>query len=320
MASKAEKEKTWRSVVARNHLLLLKVQTYLRPLKKIQILCLTYRLRSEFTFHPLHPFNFYGMSPSPLNEWQDRVVTMINGLPPTLPPPPKDYNSPKSEVSEGNLSHTSTGRRQRRRVGTEGHPLRTALEGPNPTSESLHESHSGTTSWYNTPSKAWGLPLSGSADKIKRSLSIDCEAVESDSEEELLSAVGQLSINEDEQIRYHGKASGIYLLRNKERLDQRNEGDIWLVFDLAFSNIQYRNLICRRFPKARVWPRLPSRSPSLEESSVGVELPPKGVQEHLLDLYFTYVHPYLPIIHKQSFMDAFRDGCVLTSVYNRCTS
>jgi hypothetical protein len=79
------------------------------------------------------------------------------------------------------------------------------------------------------------FPISGSGKMGRRSSSIDTEALDSDGEEELLGALGQLSINEDEQIRYHGKASGIYLLRNKERLDQRNEGDIWSVTIWLFS-------------------------------------------------------------------------------------
>ena len=56
------------------------------------------------------------------------------------------------------------------------------------------------------------------------------DSVTSGSEDELTGAVGQLSLNEDEQVRYHGKASGLYLLGNKERVDRRNEGGIWLVF------------------------------------------------------------------------------------------
>lgn len=49
----------------------------------------------------------------------------------------------------------------------------------------------------------------------------------SGTEDELAGAIGQLSLNEDEQVRYHGKASGLYLLDNKERVDRRNEGGIW---------------------------------------------------------------------------------------------
>ena len=59
--------------------------------------------------------------------------------------------------------------------------------------------------------------------------------ITSGSEDELTGAVGQLSLNEEEQVRYHGKASGLYLLGNKERIDRRNEGGIWLVFLLLVS-------------------------------------------------------------------------------------
>ncbi|EKM56762.1 uncharacterized protein PHACADRAFT_254069 [Phanerochaete carnosa HHB-10118-sp] len=109
-------------------------------------------------------------------------------------------------------------------------------------------------------------------------------------EDELAVAVGQLSMNEDDQVRYHGKASGLHLLGNREREDGRNEGGIW------------------RFPKARVWPPLPltARTPTKGEEDFIVRLPPQEVQEHLLELYFSYVHAQLPIIHKQTFMEMFR--------------
>lgn len=55
------------------------------------------------------------------------------------------------------------------------------------------------------------------------------DSITSGSEDELTGAVGQLSLNEDEQVRYHGKASGLHLLGNKERFDRRNEGGIWWV-------------------------------------------------------------------------------------------
>ena len=53
------------------------------------------------------------------------------------------------------------------------------------------------------------------------------DSMTSGSEDELTGAVGQLSLNEDEQVRYHGKASGLHLLGNRERVDRRNEGGIW---------------------------------------------------------------------------------------------
>jgi len=61
----------------------------------------------------------------------------------------------------------------------------------------------------------------------RRSSSVD--TISSDSEDELAGAVGQLSLNEDEQVRYHGKASGLHILNDKVHVEGRNEGGIWFV-------------------------------------------------------------------------------------------
>ena len=131
---------------------------------------------------------------------------------------------------------------------------------------------------------------------------------DTEGEDELAVAVGQLSINEDEQVRYHGKASGLHLLGIKERVDGRNEGGIWYVF-FPISYCDGRLIgPSRRFPKARVWPPLPAtaRTPSKSEEDWTPRLPDVAEQEHLLELYFTYVHPALPILHKKSFMENYR--------------
>lgn len=52
-------------------------------------------------------------------------------------------------------------------------------------------------------------------------------------EEGITDAVGQLSLNEDAQVRFHGKASGLHLLGQKPRVDGRNRGGIWLVYKAA---------------------------------------------------------------------------------------
>ncbi|CCM05389.1 uncharacterized protein FIBRA_07605 [Fibroporia radiculosa] len=116
-------------------------------------------------------------------------------------------------------------------------------------------------------------------------------------EDELAIEVGQLSLNEDEQVRFHGKVSGLHLLGVKDREDERHEGGIW------------------RFPKARVWPPLP---PSASNQAKGMEnftpfLPDQATQELLLDLYWTYVHPALPIVQKWTFMEDFRSGGALSA-------
>ncbi|KAH7923243.1 hypothetical protein BV22DRAFT_1093249 [Leucogyrophana mollusca] len=98
-------------------------------------------------------------------------------------------------------------------------------------------------------------------------------------------AFGQLSLDENQEVRYHGKASGLHLLGRSDRLDSRHEGGIW------------------RLPMARFWPPaktylthlLPDEGPS-------VELPPVTVQDHLVELYFKHVHVIFPVIHKDRFL------------------
>ncbi|KAH9915218.1 fungal-specific transcription factor domain-containing protein [Fomitopsis serialis] len=96
-------------------------------------------------------------------------------------------------------------------------------------------------------------------------------------DDELAIEVGQLSLNEDEVVRFTGR----------DREDGRHEGGIW------------------KFPKARVWPPLP---PTAANHAKGLDnfvpdLPDRATQELLLDLYWTYVHPALPIVSKRVFME-----------------
>lgn len=61
----------------------------------------------------------------------------------------------------------------------------------------------------------------------------------------------------------------------------------------------------RRFPKARVWPPLPDSesNPQSHSEEEVVTLPDAATQEQLLEIYFAYVHPALPILHKKSFLE-----------------
>jgi hypothetical protein len=119
---------------------------------------------------------------------------------------------------------------------------------------------------------------------------------EIEGEGDIEEAIGQLSLNEDEQVRFHGKASGLHLLAPQERVDGRSEGGIW------------------KFPKARIWPPLPPTERSQltkEDGEFVAPMPPLEEQERLLDLYWKYVHTALPIVYKQSFLENFRRGSVL---------
>ncbi|KAF5368636.1 hypothetical protein D9758_002174 [Tetrapyrgos nigripes] len=109
-----------------------------------------------------------------------------------------------------------------------------------------------------------------------------------DSMKDPTEAMGELSLTENQEIRYHGKTSGLHLLSKNNRTDDRKEGGIW------------------KLPMARVWP--PSRDRAahvIQEDDIPVEMPPIHVQDHLVDLYFTYIHPVFPVIHKSRFLSEY---------------
>ncbi|TFK31644.1 fungal-specific transcription factor domain-containing protein [Crucibulum laeve] len=264
----------------------------------------------------------------PSNEWQDRVSTMLgttlgnaggsssrsqhepasatdsyhSGRPNLRVNPygPSSGIPPPSASDDG----ISPGRRQRRRIGHDDYPFQ-PNDYPYPTSASapssavsLHHENSPAGRRLHRGSYTPLSPMNShfalngayqSRDERRSSSPID--SASSDNEEELTGAVGQLSLNEDEQLRYHGKASGLHLLGVRERVDGRNEGGIW------------------RFPKARVWPPLPTSAITMNSDDEFMsQLPEQSVQQHLLDLYFTYVHPSFPVVHKRAFSEAFKAG------------
>lgn len=268
-------------------------------------------------------------STHPSNEWQDRVTHMLDLLrrdvaartavsgPSDLPLSHQQtsqsrsardlpslitsiplsrsasYHHPEQESSASDGSH-SPGRRLRRKVDSGDVPYPSSAP---PSALSPIRSNSA----FDFRSSVSPVRAGKSAGVIRRSVSdtvnrtVPTRSVsptgsftsESD-EDDFLGAVGQLSLNEDDEVRYHGKASGLYLLGGTERHDNRNEGGIW------------------RFPKARVWPALPTNIPVQENLST--DLPSPALQDHLLNLYFTYVHPSLPVIHKHSFQEAYKAG------------
>ena len=139
--------------------------------------------------------------------------------------PPQRPASSDTHTSDENQSPA---RRQRRRIGEHDfspHGLQYPTS-PNASSASLAQTGSAVRrrgrAFSHTYSSLSPLhPLNHQ----RRCSSVD--SLSSDSEDELTGAVGQLSLNEDEQVRYHGKASGLHILNNKERVDNRNEGGIW---------------------------------------------------------------------------------------------
>ncbi|KAF9486569.1 hypothetical protein BDN70DRAFT_870159 [Pholiota conissans] len=100
--------------------------------------------------------------------------------------------------------------------------------------------------------------------------------------------MGQLSLDENQEVRFHGQASGLHLLGRNERTDDRIDGGIW------------------RLPMARVWPPSKFGIQTYPPGQTNVELPPQPVQDRLIELYFNNIHPIFPVIHKTRFLTEYR--------------
>ncbi|EIW62469.1 uncharacterized protein TRAVEDRAFT_160349 [Trametes versicolor FP-101664 SS1] len=106
-------------------------------------------------------------------------------------------------------------------------------------------------------------------------------------------AFGNLSINENREVRYHGNASGLQLLAQSERTDGRNIQGIW------------------NFPMARFWPGPPNDGRQfIDESIISIEnkirMPAVHIQDRLVQVYFTYINPAVPVVDEESFMAQYQ--------------
>ncbi|GAA6042703.1 hypothetical protein JCM8097_003755 [Rhodosporidiobolus ruineniae] len=106
---------------------------------------------------------------------------------------------------------------------------------------------------------------------------------------ELADVVGQLSLNENAEVRYHGRSSGLYLIAKSKRFREF----FW------------------QFPSAGVWPPAENRILKTEREILQLAdaedpLPDMQTQTHLLSAYWTYVHPHFPLLYKISFMRQYR--------------
>ncbi|KAJ8454826.1 hypothetical protein ONZ51_g12801 [Trametes cubensis] len=116
-------------------------------------------------------------------------------------------------------------------------------------------------------------------------MSDSAQAGEPNTMDETAEAFGHLSVDENKEFRYHGPASGLPLLAQSRRKtgDDLQENRIWRFSD-------------------HIDPEMHSRDTTSEEEDVAVQLPSLDQQSHLLQLYFTYVHPFFPVIHKRDFL------------------
>ncbi|KAL4241803.1 Transcriptional Regulatory Element [Abortiporus biennis] len=106
--------------------------------------------------------------------------------------------------------------------------------------------------------------------------------------EETVSALGHLSMGENQEYRYHGRSAGLHLLAKSDRNDdsQTKENGIWkfhMPRSESLDDVQGNSLVDREH----------------------IALPPLHIQDHLVKLYFAYVHPSFPVVHKRHFLIEF---------------
>ncbi|CAO3689252.1 unnamed protein product [Rhizopus stolonifer] len=93
--------------------------------------------------------------------------------------------------------------------------------------------------------------------------------------------LGNLSIDESGQLRYYGKSSGFYMLRESKNFQNGA---------FHFNSRGYR-----------------SERPSCALTVDPYDLPPSDLSKHLLDLYFTHFYPLIPLLHKKTFLIALEN-------------
>ncbi|CRG86636.1 Cutinase transcription factor 1 beta [Talaromyces islandicus] len=108
-----------------------------------------------------------------------------------------------------------------------------------------------------------------------------------DGSSEKSTVLGYLSIDENMTMRYHGPTSGLYLMTASR------------VFASPFW----------QFSNPGFWPhsrnttfRTEDEIVSAADAILGGILPSIAMQNKLLDAFWAYVHPYLPIVHKETFL------------------
>ncbi|CAJ0889825.1 3600_t:CDS:2 [Entrophospora sp. SA101] len=106
--------------------------------------------------------------------------------------------------------------------------------------------------------------------------------------DDLNEVMGILSIDENNQIRYHGRSSGFYLLKKGNRY---KDG----ILSITSNNWKHPGQVIASTNNFDLLKR-----PEL------TELPSQELSDHLLELYFNNVHPLMAVIYKPRFFDQLK--------------
>lgn len=243
---------------------------------------------------------------APPHEWQDSLDALISR---NSTAPPSKFDSPALSQAEDikptipKYANDPVNPHQRRRLDTESPPVH--LSDSLPPDDNASKPHSRIASAAR--SRAASHHSTSPPDARAPSSSLDHEEHDDGNESDLADALGQLSVNDVKQVRYHGKASGLQFLTPAMTSSEGQE-------NVAGPSRFKEGLWA--FPPAGVWPppppqeKLSSLTTDIDndmrvDAAASKDLPSVEKQQHLLHLYFIYVHPILPIVHKPTFLRDF---------------
>lgn len=145
---------------------------------------------------------------------------------------------------------------------------------------------------------------------------------------ELADVVGQLSLDETKEVRYHGRSSGLYLISKSNRYQdffwrfpkpgawaQANRND--LVDDEGNSNKAGAdaNTSVEEDESSIADPYAKTEAELVNRTKAYEVMPDKRTSDHLLELYWTYVHPHLPLLYRSLFVRQYRNTVHTTEGY-----
>ncbi|EKM48015.1 uncharacterized protein PHACADRAFT_214992 [Phanerochaete carnosa HHB-10118-sp] len=206
------------------------------------------------------------MSAPPTVEWQEQLYRRLSGTPVYSSPvtPYSNVSSEHTRFTDWSSSQPSPAHTSRSIPATDGEPSRRRRRIDGPT---LNPAHNRQSQQRHDPE----------------------EIYEEDEYGEAVDALGHLSVDNNQEFRYHGRSAGLHLLAASDRTDdsQSKENGIW------------------KFNVPRPQTDEDCHCLSFDQVSDRIQLPDIATQDHLITLYFTYVHHYLPVVHKASFLTAY---------------
>ncbi|OZJ04391.1 hypothetical protein BZG36_02421 [Bifiguratus adelaidae] len=143
--------------------------------------------------------------------------------------------------------------------------------------------HSGL---FSTPTDS-ASPHDNSLSANDSPLQDDDHEEEDDDLDNVNNALGELSIDEANSVRYLGRSSGFYLLQQSHAFHHG-------AFHLSVRGLKKASLL-----KYEADTELGIVNP--------LELPPTDLSEKLIEAYFEYIHPSFPVLRRSTFLESLED-------------